>query len=138
MKYLRSYLWTVCALFIEPFRIDRRRWLIRALKRGNSHDRQRPPEIIAVLQSNWGSSFRFPIPNYHLHLVQKQCCWYNQSTLISLINLESTLTDFEKFHPPKKKIPPPNLLISLLKCLILLQKLMTIFLTIILSYKALF
>ena len=45
------------------------------------------------------------------------------------------LTNFEKFHPPQKEIPPPRLLISLLKCLILLQKLMTIFLTIILSYK---
>ena len=38
----------------------------------------------------------------------------------------------------RKKIPPPRLLISLLKCLILLQNLMTIFLTIILSYKTLF
>ena len=60
------------------------------------------------------------------------------STLISLINVEPTLTNFEKFHPPQKKIPPPRLLISLLKCLILLQNLMTIFLTIILSYKTLF
>ena len=59
-------------------------------------------------------------------------------TLISLINVEPTLTNFEKFHPPQKKIPPPRLLISLLKCLILLQNLMTIFLTIILSYKTLF
>ena len=52
-------------------------------------------------------------------------------TLISLINVESTLTDFEKFHPP-------CLLISLLKCLVLLQNLMMIFLTVILSYKTLF
>ena len=28
------------------------------------------------------------------------------STLISLINVESTLTDFEKFHPPQKENPP--------------------------------
>ena len=62
----------------------------------------------------------------------------NLYTLISLINVEPTLTNFEKFHPPQKKIPPPRLLISLLKCLILLQNLMTIFLTIILSYKTLF
>ena len=60
------------------------------------------------------------------------------NTHISLINVEPTLTNFEKFHPPQKKIPPPRLLISLLKCLILLQNLMTIFLTIILSYKTLF
>ena len=33
------------------------------------------------------------------------------TTLISLINVEPTLTDFEKFHPPQKKIPPPRLLI---------------------------
>ena len=33
-------------------------------------------------------------------------------TLISLINVECTLTDFEKFHPPQKKIHPPGLLIS--------------------------
>ena len=59
-------------------------------------------------------------------------------TLISLIKVEPRLTNFEKFHPPQKKIPPPRLLISLLKCLILLQNLMTIFLTIILSYKTLF
>ena len=52
--------------------------------------------------------------------------------------MEPTLTNFEKFHPPQKKIPPPRLLISLLKCLILMQNLMTIFLTIILSYKTLF
>ena len=32
-------------------------------------------------------------------------------TLISLINVESTLTDFGKFHPPQKKIYPPHLLI---------------------------
>ena len=52
--------------------------------------------------------------------------------------MEPTLTNFEKFHPPQKQNPPPRLLISLLKCLILLQNLMTIFLTIILSYKTLF
>ena len=33
-------------------------------------------------------------------------------TLTSLINVEPTLTDFEKFHSPQKKIPPPRLLIS--------------------------
>ena len=38
------------------------------------------------------------------------------TTLITLINLESTLTEFEKFHPPQKEIHPPHL--SLLKCLI--------------------
>ena len=32
-------------------------------------------------------------------------------TLISIINVESTLTDLEKFHPPKKK-SSPRLLIS--------------------------
>ena len=71
-------------------------------------------------------------------LVRKLICPVRLSpTLISLINVEPTLTNFEKFHPPQKKIPPPRLLISLLKCLILLQNLMTIFLTIILSYKTL-
>ena len=45
---------------------------------------------------------------------------------------------FWKIPPSSKKISPPRLLISLLKCLILLQNLMTIFLTIILSYKTLF
>ena len=29
-------------------------------------------------------------------------------TLISLINAGPTLTDFEEFHPPQKKIPPPH------------------------------
>ena len=38
---------------------------------------------------------------------------------------EGTLTDSEKFHPQQKKIPPPCLLISLLKCLILLQTFLT-------------
>jgi hypothetical protein len=33
--------------------------------------------------------------------------------LISLINVESILTDFEKFHLPQKEIHPPRLLISL-------------------------
>ena len=28
------------------------------------------------------------------------------STLISLINVEPTITDFEKFHPPQNKNPP--------------------------------
>ena len=28
------------------------------------------------------------------------------STLISLINVEPALTDFEKLHPPQKKKPP--------------------------------
>ena len=33
--------------------------------------------------------------------------WYIfLSTLISLINVEPTLTDFEKFHPPQNKNPP--------------------------------
>ena len=34
------------------------------------------------------------------------------ATLISLINVEPTLTDFEKFHPPQNKNPPstPRLL----------------------------
>ena len=36
----------------------------------------------------------------------------NIPTLISLINVEPTLTDFGKFHPPQNKIPPPRLLIS--------------------------
>ena len=46
---------------------------------------------------------------------------------------------FWKIPPSsKKKIPPPRLLISLLKCLILLQNLMTTFLRIVLSYKTLF
>ena len=29
-------------------------------------------------------------------------------TLISLINVEPTLTDFEKFHPPQNKNPPSS------------------------------
>ena len=29
-------------------------------------------------------------------------------TLISLINVEPTLTNFEKFHPPQKKNPPSS------------------------------
>ena len=28
---------------------------------------------------------------------------YNHTTLISLINVEPTITDFEEFHPPQKK-----------------------------------
>ena len=31
-----------------------------------------------------------------------------QRTLISLINVEPTLTNFEKFHPPQKKNPPSS------------------------------
>ena len=31
---------------------------------------------------------------------------HNISTLISLINVESTLADFEKFHPPQNRNPP--------------------------------
>ena len=34
----------------------------------------------------------------------------NNATLISLINVESMITDFEKFHPPQKQ--NPRLLIS--------------------------
>ena len=41
-------------------------------------------------------------------LTRRETC-----TLISLINVESTLTDFEKFHPPQKEIHPPRLLIIL-------------------------
>ena len=37
-----------------------------------------------------------------------------QGTLISLINVESTLTDFEKFHPPQKKNPPSSTFIDFL------------------------
>ena len=37
------------------------------------------------------------------------------NTLISLIIVESMLTDFEKFHPPQKKIPPPQNLFSQIK-----------------------
>ena len=33
------------------------------------------------------------------------------NTLISLINVGPTLTNFEKFNPPQKKIHPPRLLI---------------------------
>ena len=59
----------------------------------------------------------------------------DSTTLISLIIVESTLIDFEKFHPPQNEIRTPRLLISLLlKCLILLQNLMKIFLTVILSF----
>ena len=50
---------------------------------------------------------------------------------------EVTLADLEKFHPPQKN-PPPRLLISLQNFPIFLQNLMTIFLTVILSYKTLF
>ena len=32
--------------------------------------------------------------------------FYIQATLISLINVEPTLTAFEKFHPPQKQNPP--------------------------------
>ena len=45
----------------------------------------------------------------------------NEFALISLINVESTLTDFEKFQPPQKEIHPP----------------LQIFLTVILSHKTL-
>ena len=31
-----------------------------------------------------------------------------QCTLISLINVEPTLTNFEKFHPPQNKNPPSS------------------------------
>ena len=33
------------------------------------------------------------------------------NTLISLINVESTLTNFEKFHPPQNKNPPSTKLL---------------------------
>ena len=33
---------------------------------------------------------------------------YIPYTLISLINVEPTLTDFEKFHPPQNKNPPSS------------------------------
>ena len=29
-------------------------------------------------------------------------------TIIFLINVESTLTDFEKFHPPQKEVHAPS------------------------------
>ena len=35
-------------------------------------------------------------------------CLSMVSTLISLINVEPTLTDFEKFHPPQNKNPPSS------------------------------
>ena len=35
----------------------------------------------------------------------------HMDTLISLLNVGPTLTGFETFHPPQKKINPPRLLI---------------------------
>ena len=37
-----------------------------------------------------------------------------KTAIYSLINVGSMLTDFEKFHPPQKKIPPPRLSKSIL------------------------
>jgi hypothetical protein len=37
------------------------------------------------------------------------CKLYAQGALISLINVESTLTDFEKFHPPQKNPPSTSI-----------------------------
>ena len=36
----------------------------------------------------------------------KTISWVWKSTLISLINVESTFTNLEKFHPPQKENPP--------------------------------
>ena len=49
-----------------------------------------------------------------------------------------TLTDFRKFHPAQNKNPPCTFIDFITKVSIFLQNLMTIFLTIILSYKSLF
>ena len=47
-------------------------------------------------------------PNSNMFQAVKQLCLieYQMLTLISLINVESMLTNFEKFHPPQKEIPP--------------------------------
>ena len=87
----------------------------------------------------------------HNKVTMKMSSFYNFLAILSIsrnlrINTYSHLSNkrgahayqFWKIPPSSKKIPPPRLLISLLKCLILLQNLMTIFLTIILSYKTLF
>ena len=48
--------------------------------------------------------FRCPCQNRpFLHLIS--CTDDCQITPISLVNVESTLTNFEKFHPPQKKSP---------------------------------
>ena len=38
----------------------------------------------------------------------KQVQSYHYATLTSLINVEPTFTDFEKFHPPQNKNPPSS------------------------------
>ena len=61
---------------------------------------------------------QFAVQNIQAEILLKQLsCFmmHKQHTLICLINVESTLTDFEKFHPPQKKIPlPQNIFILIL------------------------
>ena len=52
---------------------------------------------------------RFPyhkVSKYYQNILQSKLCRIVLSTLISLINVEPTLTDFEKFHLPQNKNPP--------------------------------
>ena len=42
---------------------------------------------------------------FHKHTCVQQFVGITVCTLISLINVEPTLTNFEKFHPPQKKSP---------------------------------
>ena len=97
-----------------------------------SHQRTLPPWSLFII-----SSIAWNPKNWGIHLTlncQKLIFYYSH-----LYNKRGAHAyQFWKIPPSSKKIPPPRLLISLLKCLILLQNLMTIFLTIILSYKTLF
>ena len=40
--------------------------------------------------------------------IHKLCLQEEGGTLISLINVEPTFTNFEKFHPPQNKNPPSS------------------------------
>ena len=69
---------------------------------------------------------------------QKHFLKIGSLTTYSHLSNEPGVHAYRFWKIPQKKIPPPRLMISLLKCLILLQNLMKIFLTVILSYKTLF
>ena len=93
-------------------------------------------------QSHSFKSFYFIFKILPLGMYSRVGC-YGRRTVVSIYlwyshlsnKIESTLTNFEKFPPSQKEIQTPRLLISSLKCLILLQNLMKILLTVILAIK---
>jgi hypothetical protein len=85
--------------------------------------------------------------NQKLHLARSLCILMNFSQesipekyqYSHLSNKpDVTLTDFGKYHPAQNKNPPFTFIDLITKLSLFLQNLMTIFLTVILSYKSLF